>query len=296
MGKHYFLIYATANDQNFLNDFSNFHQMAKYHPGIPVIDVYIAVSEVVKLNSQNQKALHVISNIISKCNWVRLNKIFIKGNIGRDFSSTQLCLEAISDRAKKEDLIMVRNRSAYGPFCTNWFIKYANLFNSSKEIGLVGNTINISGFKDRKYDNVVSHVQTYLYMSNWNLFSKILNDFPGLNETEEIGIIDNGEIALSQRIMKSGHSLLCLYWPSQVFNLNKSIDPQLPKRDIKAEVKHLPFIHRDAFSFFFVFFWRFRWFSKNLIYKIRFFVVMKNKINYRDDLISIIDRYRYPRI
>jgi hypothetical protein len=87
-------------------------------------------------------------------------------------------------------------------------------------------------------------VQTYAFMGTVGAFREFLDDFPGEQETERLGVIDAGEIGLSGRILNRGGALTCLAWPEYVFDKNEPTSAELPHRDIKEEVRGLPFQYR----------------------------------------------------
>ncbi|WP_420317634.1 hypothetical protein [Ekhidna sp.] len=243
--RKYFLGYLTANDSDFRVDLANLYLMTKKHPGVHKIEMYIVVSEL-DSHKTNHNALNQMSSLVAGCKWLSLNKIMIKGNIGRDFSSAQLFLSEIENDAKDHDMVMIRNRSAYGPFKKNWYSSYLKLIDSNPHIGLVGTTINFTGSLDRSYLHAVTHVQTYQYLCKWETISDFVTKFPGQNATERLEIIDEGEIGLSYGIMKKGLSIACLNWPNHTFSLENPADENLPKGDIKMDVKSLPFLHRES--------------------------------------------------
>ncbi|MFY0608073.1 MAG: hypothetical protein JXR10_15240 [Cyclobacteriaceae bacterium] len=246
--KKYFLAYLTANEKDFSVDYLNFLNMTKRHPGVLRVHVYIAVSEVKERRRFDDVAISLIENLINQCDWLELNQVIYKNNIGRDFSSAQACLNAIAEVAHDQDEILVRNRSAYGPFESDWYKKYADLLNSNEKIGLVGNTINQSGHPKVVYQESehLAHVQTYLYLSRFKIFKDFIADFPGANETDRLTLINKGEIGLSQKIIERGYHICCLNWPDVFAGRATTLPKALPTNDTKLYVLNLPFIHRKS--------------------------------------------------
>lgn len=236
-----FMAYLTANDDSsYTKDMLNFTNMAKFNPGVEHIDLFIAISAVRPFTDSDTRKIRRLANILKDCTWISVKKIILKGNIGRDFSSAYVCLNEIAKHASGQDIVMVKNRSGYGPLCSDWFKAYSDLLRSHAEIGLVGSTINFSGHPEKKSYGMQTHVQTYAYMGYWKHFNEILDTFPAIKCTNRTNLIVEGELGLSTHFLKRGLSLACLAWPNQLFNLSHLTDPTLPQHDIKRKVKNIP--------------------------------------------------------
>lgn len=245
---NYYLIYATANDSDYLVDYANLNRMCQSNPGVSKIHVYLVVSEVEEHHETDDVALAIFTEMLDKSPWFELQGVYFKDNVGRDFSSVQVCLKAVRASAKDHDVVMIRNRSAYGPFRAGWYAAYLDLLNSREDIGMVGNTINQSGHPDSAYDKAVitCHVQTYLYLARFEVLRGLVDDFPGARETDRLELINNGELGLSRSIMSRGYGLKCLQWPEHVFGMGIYQIPELPLTDIKHHQLGLPFEHRHS--------------------------------------------------
>lgn len=111
----FYLAYLTANDAPlYLADFLNFRNMALHDPGagIAKICVYIAASGVQPFGDNDRAAFSGLVQLSERCRWLEVRRIFFKGNVGRDFSSAEVCLQAIGEEAGPSDYVLVRNRSA----------------------------------------------------------------------------------------------------------------------------------------------------------------------------------------
>jgi len=217
--KQYFLAYSTANDDKYyFADFLNIINMTKYNPGIPLLKVFIAISKVREFTSQDKILLSKLVNILDGCSWINVQKVIIKGNIGRDFSSIKACLEEISKEANEDDQVMVKNRSGYGPFSTNWFSVYYLQYKKLGTKGLVGSTINFCGHPERPGSNISNtHVQTYVFFSEFGALKPIIQDFPASRCTSRFDLIVEGEIGLSQYFINNDMKISSLYWPEKIF-------------------------------------------------------------------------------
>lgn len=245
MAQHY-LAYLTATDsRSHAADYLNLTNMVRYHPGVEKIVLFIAISRVSSERRDDPRAVACLLREVQKCPWLELRSVFWKSNIGRDFSSAAVCLNAMRDSAAAEDFVMVRNRSAYGPFEDSWYAKYVVQYERFANTGLVGSTINFLGHPLRPTPNPATHVQTYVYLSQWKHLEPFLTDYPGARCAERLDLIEQGEIGLSQSIMKRGLGLSCLQWSDTCFTAEQPRAPELPAEDIKSLVKGLPFTHRS---------------------------------------------------
>ncbi|CAM9962758.1 unnamed protein product, partial [Chrysoparadoxa australica] len=245
----YFIAYLTANELDYSMDLVNLKQFTKYHPGIEnQIELYIVVSEVHKRSSLDKWFAEYVENIFRECEWINIRATIFKANIGRDFSSLSVCLETLGDDFSPEDIIMVRNRSAYGPFSDQWLSNYTDLLLRHDKIGLVGNTINFSGFWDTIYNFQPTHVQTYLYVSKLGVLSSLMSDFPGSKAITKDEAVNDGEIGLSRRVLERGFGITCLLWPECHFTKDYTNDPSLPQENVLSKVRNLPFAHSGAYK------------------------------------------------
>tara|TARA_Y100000817_G_C16765148_1_gene503490 strand:+ start:133 stop:834 length:702 start_codon:yes stop_codon:yes gene_type:complete len=210
--------------------------------------MFVVISELRPFGATDKHFIRSMEKLTAKCEWLDLEKVIYKGNVGRDFSSVLAGLKEVDKMARDEDEVMIRNRSAYGPFHDGWFLKYSRLLGSGNLVGLTGNTINLSGHPEGTYEENqnLAHVQTYLYLSKVGILRKLMDDFPGVEETERLDLINKGEIRLSQRIMDMGYAINCLKWPDTSIKRGEPIDSRLPKDDKKHQFLDLPFEHRRS--------------------------------------------------
>ena len=271
-----FLIYTTANETNFLIDYINILKMCELNPGVAKVELVIVVSAVDAGSQKSNIALEYIKRLLDVSEWLELKGVFFKSNIGRDFSSAQYGLQVISNIASDEDVVMIRNRSAYGPFKSDWYATYVDFFDSIKTFGLIGNTMNQSGHPKLEHakNDITCHVQTYLYLSVFGILKKLIDDFPGVYESNRIQLINKGELELSRKIMNEGFVIGCIYWPDSPFGKAIYNYPDLPQGDIKNQILGLPFEHRYSEVKYFDNFleWKWRWkkvsqFLRGLFYK-----------------------------
>jgi len=239
------LIYATANETSYEDDFINLSLILKEDPGVEKVIIYIAISKVREKKRSFSSAFSRLLQKVAKHPRYELRDVFFKSNIGRDFSSVKMCLDKIAAEANDNDIIMVRNRSARGPYKKNWYKSYRDLLLKQDEVKLVGNTINFAGLSHMKKSGVNTHIQTYLYLSQWKYFRQISANFPGITETKRKRVIEFGEIQLSKWYLDNGYSISCLAWPNFFFSKSNSVDDFLPQKDIKKSVEGLPFLHRS---------------------------------------------------
>jgi len=243
--RRHYLIYITANDlSTYLDDFFNFDDMARFAPGVPQVNVVIAVSQVNPFSDFDKMVLGMLRWRIEKSKHLKVTNILLKGNIGRDFSSTKVCLDTLIDVAKDDSFVLVRNRSSYGPICKNWFSAFAEQYSKYSDTGLVGSTISLNGHPSMPNPEGAIHVQTYCYFSQWRHLKDMIDDFPGSKSLDRISTIVDGEIELSKRIMSHGLKISCLNWPDIYFD--SSILNALPDFGgcLNGNIKKLPFRYK----------------------------------------------------
>jgi hypothetical protein len=242
---HFHLIYLTANDQrNFSIDYLNFRNMALRNPGVTRLEITIAISRVRPFTKANRKEVDALVRCASASSWLHVRSVIWKGNLGRDFSSAEAGLKSLDGHVADDDYVMIRNRSAYGPFSDGWYRSYVDQYGQHPHTGLVGNTINLVGPPTQQEGTDGRHVQTYVYLSQWKYLAPLANDFPGNRCTDNPGAILHGEVGLSRKFMAAGMNISCLYWPEHAFGSATPDDQSLPHFDIKSEVEGLPFRYK----------------------------------------------------
>lgn len=237
----YFLGYLTANDDpEFTIDYLNIRNMLRHHPGVPAIHVCIAVSEVNKIREMDRRKVDKLRDRLLRSPYFADVTVIFKSNKGRDFSSAQQCLRYFSAFCSDTDYIMIQNRSGHGPLQKNWFSDYISQNKKLPDGGLTGNTINQGGHPLKKTEGITTHVQTYVYVSQWQYFKPLMDQYPGAACTERLDVIAQGEIGLSIAFLKAGLQLNCLYWPDYVFDKKNTRYTELPQKDIKKFTRDLP--------------------------------------------------------
>jgi hypothetical protein len=247
-----FLAYLTANDsRHYLADFLNFRHMAGWQPGVERLAVYIAVSRVQPFSRVDQAAIDGLLSLAAACDWLDVQRVLWKGNVGRDFGSAEACLQAIAVDAKPDDYVMVRNRSSHGPSEANWYRRYIDQYTRFPNTGLVGSTINLRC--NLPVEGPTVHVQTYAYLTQWRHLQPLASAFPAAGCVERRDVITQGELGLSRRMLERGLGLSSLHWPNEYFDSHRLNAEHLPQTDTKRSARDVPlrYKHRS-------YFWRMR--------------------------------------
>ena len=244
-----FMLYATANEGDYSLDFLHFKQLNKFSSGVDVIKLVLVVSLVIEKTSKDEQFELAVRKFFSSTSSIKLDSVIFKSNVGRDFSSVALGLAHIKNTYGFHDsFILVRNRSAYGPFSNYWFSKFKDQLMKA-DIGMVGATLNFLEHPDIG-KRVRPHVQTYVYMIKPCLLDKLLDDFPATNCEERLQLIDEGEIRLSERICSEGFKLLSLQFPEQKVGGNTPISDGRLVRDPRDYSSKLVFKHRNVVKYY----------------------------------------------
>lgn len=248
MATRYFISYASANDDvSFYVDYLHFRNRSRFRSGVPKTELFVAISEVIPFTPLQHDIWAAFYRRFSVTE-IELSSVSFKSNIGRDFSSHALNLRLISKQASSGDYVLFLNRSAYGPLCDDWYGAYVKQFERYEGTALCSSTINLAGHPSLEADGGnTAHVQTYSFLGQFPFLNKFLESFPGEHEDTRLGVIEHGEIGLSQWVTRKGNHITCLAWPNHVLWEGHPADKKLPMRDIKNElsyVKNLPFRYK----------------------------------------------------
>ena len=248
MTRH-FLAYATANESwRFHWDALNFRRLAACDPGVPEVDVYIAVSEVRPRGRGEAKVLAALRAILEANPRYRIRELHYKPNVGRDFSSWRWCLSRILETAGPADYVLCLNRSAYGPTRDGWYAAFVKQFARDPQIGLCGASINFGTIWAHERREPVpgpqhTHVQSYTLFARPHVLAQQFEVLPGVAATSKEDAIINGEIRLSRQFLQAGLGISCLAWPDRVFFEKDAYDPELPQSNISLTLTSTPFRH-----------------------------------------------------
>ena len=224
--------------------------MKDVHPGVPKVYLLVVLSEVKSSNTLERKFAAYLDCLFDACEWIDYLGLITKDNLGRDFSSVLTGLKSLEKDFEDQDFIMVRNRSAFGPFRSSWYLDFCIPFSDVENLALVGNSINLSSSLDKVEHPTPTHVQTYVYVTKWQVLKVLIDDFPGLSANTRLEVVNNGEVALSQRLIQKGFAITSLWWPGYVFNNDHPSTTDFPMKDQKKKVKGLAFKHRQGFHFY----------------------------------------------
>jgi len=242
----YYYCYATANDSRlYLKDIQNFLRIKKNFSGYNRIALYIAISEVKKVNIFDKYFVRLIIKLFKNHPSITLKEIFFKTNKGRDFSSYYLLLKKVKETSNLNDYIFFQNRSGYGPLKENWYRQFVTQLEKSAKVAICGSTINFNDIIETS-NKYKPHVQTYAFISKIEYLNLLGDSFPGSMETDKTQIIIKGEIALSQFYLEKGYTINCIEWPNdEITNTSMPI--------VEGDIKDHPlgdhsFYHRKYFK------------------------------------------------
>jgi hypothetical protein len=234
-------LYLTANDdRSYVVDMLHFHHMARHAPGVRTIEVVIVVSAVKEFSAADRRAIDWLVADASSCPWLKFRTVIWKGNVGRDFSSAAAGLRALAGELAPTDFVMVRNRSGYGPFEAGWYQRFIDQYRRHPGTALTGSTLCLRGHPKLPSEGPCAHVQTYVYLSQWQQLRTVSGNFPGARAPDRLQTIVAGEIGLSRRFLQAGARISCLHWPEQAFDLEQVAATPLPRADFKSEDLGVP--------------------------------------------------------
>ena len=240
---NYYLCYATANDKRFyLQDIKNLVNICNCNSGVDKLYLYISISKIREIDWFDKIFVNTVILLFNDCATIDLVEISFKENIGRDFSSYSLMSKKILQVAKSNDYVFFRNRSACGPFLTNWYLLYIDQFMLHEKVAIIGSTINFNDHPERSFNTNLPHVQTYAFLTKVKYLEMLRESFPGEKETTRLNIILNGEIGLSQFFLKNGFYIKCLEWPGKL--IEEKSQPLASSDCKEGVIEDHPFYHR----------------------------------------------------
>lgn len=204
----------------------------------------VAASEVRPRTAGDVEALARATRRAEHGGRVTIEAVTFKPNRGRDFSSLVTNLARISPLARPDDWLLVLNRSAWGPLRDGWYGAFVAQHARHPGVRLCGATINLTDLSGRVPVPPAPHVQSHCFLTTVATLATLLPDFPGRESTTREAAINDGEIALSRRILERGGAITSLAWPAHCFRIGALEAPDLPARNIGASVPGLPFRHR----------------------------------------------------
>ncbi|AHM60439.1 hypothetical protein D770_10910 [Flammeovirgaceae bacterium 311] len=243
MKQKFFYCYATANDKRlYRKDIINLTQIKNKSTGLAEVVLFIAISEVNKMNAFDKIFISTVKNLFKDHPEIVLEEIFFKDNLGRDMSSYDCLFQKVNRLAGPKDYVFFQNRSGYGPCLDNWYKDFIQQFERFDGIALCGSTINFLDHPSRGLKGDLPHIQTYSFLTNISFLRMLKHGFPGAKETDRSQLIIKGEIGLSQFYLNKGYRITCMEWPDLAIS-NQSAAPA--DSDIREEVrsKH-QFYHR----------------------------------------------------
>lgn len=241
LGARNIMLYLTANDdRRFAVDMLHFHHMRRHAPGVRVIEIVIVVSCVRPVSAAEQRAIDWLIADCADCPWLKIRTVIWKGNVGRDFSSAAVGLRALAGELNADDLVMVRNRSGYGPFEPGWYQRYVDQLFRHPGTALAGSTLCLRGHPKLASEAPWAHVQSYVYLSQWRHLRTLTGNYPGSRCVDRTRVIVDGEIGLSRQFLLQGARISCLHWPDLAFNAELATTTQLPREDFKSEDLGVP--------------------------------------------------------
>jgi hypothetical protein len=243
MNKRYYMSYSTANDHPWYRaDLWNFRNLAIFDPGVSSVELFVAVSEVRPRRRSDDQIVNALVEIAQQNARIAVRSVTFKSNVGRDFSSAAANLRQIATVARDDDYILFLNRSALGPYRSDWYNEYVAQYEKFQDVALCGSTISFKPHPLRPVQGVCTHVQSYVYLSQLKHMAPMKEDFPGETATSRLDAIEFGELALSRFMLHKGFALTSLAWPTLAFNL-KQPGPPVDAAHPRSRDSH-PFVLR----------------------------------------------------
>jgi len=159
-----------------------------------------------------------------------LRKVLFRSNEGRDIGGYNYGYSLLKEEGYNSDVIFM-NSNVRGPFDSGWLLKYYNLFRKWSDTGACGISLN-SHFRTKKVYDFQPHIQSFFIYTSMRVLRIVFpGDLPGASVLGKEELIRNGEVGISQEIIKAGYGICASTFEN--FQYKKDKDWKIPTGDIR---------------------------------------------------------------
>lgn len=204
-----------------LNRFSTARQYSQYQ-----IDLTVTMSGL-------DDYPYDINYLKDKC-----NRVLNVPNIGLDFSGYSSFFNHIKDMSNS---YVILSNSSVNSSIDIFLDDYIGYMESNPDVGMLGVSYCTKMYQTLVRNNFTPHLQSFFLLTTIDVLKKVVNanhgSFPGVNIENKQLLIRNGEIKISQLIMKLGYSLAVIRPDNgKPFKFSEKGLWDIPKEDIRQKV------------------------------------------------------------
>jgi hypothetical protein len=130
--------------------------------------------------------------------------------------------------------VLFANSSVRGPHENGWLLKYKELFEREVDTGFCGISLNSQNTKNPSRP-FLPHAQSFFLYTSMPVLERVFPD--GLVATtpdgnvDRVGLIESGEIGMSQKVLAAGYGLRCSMFPD--FFYKSGMEWTIPEGDLR---------------------------------------------------------------
>lgn len=224
---------------------------AHFSPGVD-FDLHIVITgeSVTPVSTLRRVAEKIgISKQSTKAKYGRLQEQYsfitqthFRDNVGYDIGSYNHGLAILRTNGYDGDVLLM-NSSVVPPTRDGWLLEYRKLFHQREDVGLCG--ISMNSHNTVKSPPVfMPHVQSFFLYSTMAILNQVYGKMlPGsLVSNDKIAVIEQGEIAISQKMLSAGYGIRCSQFPD--FTYKKGEAWTIPEGDLRYDARFKQFANK----------------------------------------------------
>lgn len=177
----------------------------------------------------------------------KVNKLFFVSNIGYDFSGYSYFYNKIK---KNENSYVILTNSSVNDSQTDFLDGYLDYMNQNLDVGMLGISYCTKCYQSFIRNNFRPHIQSFFMLTTIEILNNMLKfnngKFPGEHLNNKYQLIREGEIRLSEIILKLGYSLAIVLEDGRILKFDKMnfwdnsyrYWFHLPKGDMRAYIQN----------------------------------------------------------
>ena len=192
----------------------------------------IAENRLVKMFSRNSVSTNdcrKYESLVEKYPFI--TDLLFRDNQGQDLGAYDFAYKLLRKNGYTGDILFI-NSSVSGPSQDRWLKKYRDLFYKEPDTGLCGITLNALC---EVFD---PHVQSFFLFTNMRVLTEVFGAglLEDLSIAEKWTLIQQGEVAISRKILNAGYGIRCSAFPD--FYYKKGDQWTIPEIDVRYKKEY----------------------------------------------------------